>query len=261
MKETDKKNIIISGYPKSGTHWLCRLTADLINAPLIGNWGTTATNQHTTEGLERVSEYACHKSHHTYEEIFTATGDTVHKILYVIRDPRDVVISAAYFFPIIPRWLKWLVEHVPLGDTIYSKIKWQLNKRISLSYKRKRMINTILNGDASVSSWFALSWKAHYSTFLNKDVLFVRYEDLQTRPVEESKRILAFLGLQRDEDTIKKTIRQQSFDQRKEEDYGDYKLMRRGESGYWKEEMTRQEQLRIKDALKKDLEYFSYISE
>ena len=34
-----KKNIIIVGYPKSGTSWLSRLVAELIQCEFLGDWG------------------------------------------------------------------------------------------------------------------------------------------------------------------------------------------------------------------------------
>src|SRR6056297_564086 len=101
MHSDSRQIVIASGYPKSGNTWLTRLTAQLIGCPVKGFWTQPQNKDHAIEGTERVSEYRCFKSHHTYqslEESFTTFGNRTEKVIYIVRDPRDVAISATFFF-------------------------------------------------------------------------------------------------------------------------------------------------------------------
>ncbi len=100
-----KKNIIIVGYPKSGTTWLSRLVAELVSCPLQGDWGFEDLNAPYKEGQNRTSEFQVFKSHHTFQEIKSASNLDIHKIIYIIRDPRDVVISGVHYFNFLPKLL------------------------------------------------------------------------------------------------------------------------------------------------------------
>ena len=99
MVKSDSVNIVVVGYPKSGTTWTSRLVAELLKCPFYGNWGFDNTKDHfLVEGQERISRYICYKSHHSYENLFSCWDLKPNKIVYVIRDPRDIVISGMYFF-------------------------------------------------------------------------------------------------------------------------------------------------------------------
>jgi hypothetical protein len=132
----NKKNILIVGYPKSGTTWLSRLVANLVDCPFKGNWGFSNINDGFTEGKNRISNFNCYKSHHLYDNINLVENKSIYKIIYVIRDPRDVVISGMYFF----------------------KFSNQFNKFITKKRKKKKMINAILSGDKKVNEWLKNSW-------------------------------------------------------------------------------------------------------
>ena len=86
------KKIIIAGYPKSGNTWLSRLTANLVGCPVEGFLYNPNNVEIAIEGTERVSDYRVYKSHHQLSEL-TKEDIQNSKIIYVVRDPRDVLCS------------------------------------------------------------------------------------------------------------------------------------------------------------------------
>lgn len=233
MKEV-KKNIIVVGYPKSGTSWLSKLVAELIECPLKGNWGYKILNDPLEEGHNRQSDYSCYKSHHTYKEIFDADQKRIEKIIYIIRDPRDIVISGIYFFK-------------------FFKKNSFINKLLPNNFKKKQMIKAVLYGNKKLNQWCEFSWKDHYESYLNKDIHFIRYEDLIKDPVVECNTILTYLDIERAERSIINAIENQSFKNVK-----DNSNARKGESGYWKKQFSISENQLFIKRLDKSLTYFRY---
>jgi hypothetical protein len=95
-------DVIIVGYPKSGNTWVTRLVAELIGCPVVGFLDYDDQPEIAREGLNRRSDYQCFKSHHQLHELCDIDTNT-KKIIYVVRDPRDVCISGAHYFH-FERW-------------------------------------------------------------------------------------------------------------------------------------------------------------
>ena len=88
-----KEPIFVIGYPRSGNTWLARLTADALDSPMVGgdNPIDQADNKHNYTG-----EFVIYKSHYSKKskpDFITEYS----KILYIVRDFRDVLISG-YFY-------------------------------------------------------------------------------------------------------------------------------------------------------------------
>ncbi|WP_299098578.1 sulfotransferase domain-containing protein [uncultured Winogradskyella sp.] len=233
MEET-KKNIVIVGYPKSGTTWMSKLVAELLVCPLKGNWGFKIDNDPIEEGQDRISAYDCYKSHHTYEEIFSVDKKSIDKIIYIIRDPRDVVISGLYFFKFLKK------------SSIIDKLSPK-------AFKKKQMIKAVLSGNEKVNQWCKFSWKNHYNGYLNKDILFVKYEDLLQNPKFECQQILKFLNIEKTDKFILNAIDKQSFKNAKQTNN-----LRKGEAGYWKHQLSNSENQLFIEHLSNSLDYFGY---
>ncbi|WP_299313726.1 sulfotransferase domain-containing protein [uncultured Aquimarina sp.] len=248
-----KKNIVIVGFPKSGTTWASRLIAELIECPLNGDWGYENITSLYEEGEERISQYQCYKSHHTYDEIKKVSPLKIHKIIYVIRDPRDIVISGIHYF-------NFTISYFPFIKLLRIKminhfLKKVLNKLIPKKTKKKLMNEAVLHGGKDVNYWLKTPWKEHYKKYFGKEILFVKYEDLLESPEIECNQILDYLQIESTSEHIKESINKQSFQKRKQEvsnrnNSSLKKLIRNGSQGYWKKEFTDREIALFKKELK-----------
>jgi len=256
-----KKNIVIVGYPKSGTTWASRLIAELIGCPLIGDWGYEEANSAYADSKDRDSEYHCYKSHHNYLEIYEASTLKIHKIIYIIRDPRDVAISGSHYFNFSFPGLSFLKKQQLLKlDSIFRRLG---NKILPIKQKRRQMIQAILHGNEHVNPWLKTSWKSHYSGFMQKKILFVTYENLLLDTAEECNKIMFHLDIEITNDHLKSSIKKQNFTVRKQQvlKQGDpylKKLVRKGSMGYWKKEFSNKEILQFKNELATSNDFYTF---
>jgi len=258
-----KKNILIVGYPKSGTTWLTRLTAELLHCPSVGFWGESSEAM-ATEGLYRTSPHNCYQSHHSFQILKKNTKD-IFRIIYVLRDPRDIILSGANHFIFGQRYLQLILGVLPKGKLIYYKLNVFLNSTCyTKSYKIRRMIRAILDGDETVSLWCKNAWKQHYPPFwADKEVLFIQYEHLLADTFLEVRKILTFLELERSEGAIKTAIEKQAFQNKKKQFIQQNQLqkadfLRVGNVNYWKRELSVQQQTLLAQELEKELKFFGY---
>lgn len=240
-----KKNIIIVGYPKSGTNWLSRLAADLLQCNFLGDWGFETVNVSGIKTENNVSEFQIYKSHHTFNELEKASNKKVHKIIYIIRDPRDIVISGAYFFNF----------HSSLSSFFRRLRIHTVLRNLSFEKKKKEMIQAVLYGNKKITPWLEVPWALHYKDYHKKEMLFIKYEDLLNNPENELKNILNYLDLEVNTLQITESIKNQSFKKRQKEVHQQdhknlIKLIRKGSSGYWKNEFTKEEKKLFKLKLK-----------
>ena len=106
---------------------------------------------------------------------FTDDENTLGAI-YVVRDPRNVLLSIKNHFS--------LNNHNEALDFISKEKHWIGIEKNEDDKLRDNMIPTLIS-----------SWNIHYQTWKNKtkNYLLIRYEDLQESPVKEFKKIVAYL--------------------------------------------------------------------
>lgn len=256
-----KMNILIVGYPKSGTTWLTRLVAELTQSPAVGYW-LNDNYSNVTEGLDRVSSSQCFQSHHIYQELSCSPND---KIIYLIRDPRAVVVSAVHHFTFGIRAIKENIHWLPYSNKIYFYLLKLINLFLSKEYKFQRVSSAILQGDKYISKWCEYSWSTHVQSYSKQNVLVLKYEDLISNPVEECQKIGYYLNANLNDERIKTAIEKQSFKKRKA-DFdrkgmkNQSKHLREGKANAWRKELPEKYQQQLTEALKPMLESLEYLS-
>lgn len=236
MTNRETCNIVVVGYPKSGTTWACRLISELLQCPFNGNWGfENKADYYLVEGENRTADFACYKAHHSYDQLASCWDLNPDKVVYVIRDPRDIIVSGTYFFD------SFFTKRLGLNTLK----KYLLKTRIGKNYLQNRMTKAILSGDQNLNEWLKRPWVEHLNDYKRRtDVLLIKYEDLLSDGITTCKQILTFLGYEISDEKISESINKQSFEKRKAQALRsangiDLKLLRSGKEGGWHNELSK----------------------
>ncbi|NEQ45238.1 MAG: sulfotransferase domain-containing protein [Leptolyngbya sp. SIOISBB] len=237
-----KSRVIICGYPKSGNTWLTRLTAEIINCPVVGFWCEPFNKEEAIEGSDRESNYECFKGHHSIEQLkhtLNVYGNGTEKIIYIYRDPRAVVLSAYHYFswvkPEYPNVLN-IMSMLPRGSKYYYKY---LHKS---SYRFEVITQGFICGTKELA-WLDTPWAEHVKGFINlPNILCISYEMLKKDPLLVAKDISDFLSCNKTDYELQHAIDEQSFEKKKKRfreggQGAKASFLRRGESEAWKREL------------------------
>ena len=223
----------------------------------------TRQKEIAVEGEERVSDFRCYKSHHQLADLGVQPNDPESWIIYILRDPRDIAISAANYFQ-FDRFpgLTALFRRVRRGEKLYRHTLYPFLVREN--YRLERMTEALLCGAAEVNDWLRVSWREHWRPYEQAGVPIIRYEDLLAAP-EQSTRILQHLGLKRSAHEIARAIENQSFERKKEAflrkgEKGRARFLRVGKSGQWKEKLSPHLQARFAEELGDELAAWRYLA-
>ena len=249
-------DIIVVGYPKSGNTWITRLVGELLQAPIIGFWNSNQYEM-AVEGLDRSSNFQIYKGHQEFNKLkLNSSGQT--KIIYVIRDPRDICISAFHY---------WKFGILPLKNDFYDLLRKIYNKFIyplffTKNRRLNKMINIIIKGDKQ-KSWLDIPWNNHVYTYLDKDVLIIKYEDMLSNPFDSCKQILSYLNYHLSDDEIRISIDNQSFERKKnqlslERTKRETEFLRKGQAGDGKKNLSKKQYSNLTSSFQGLLEKFDY---
>lgn len=236
----DNKIVYIAGLPKSGTTWLENLLSEYTEYISVMPYHLIFKEQlyngshflHLKEKDFKKKKHRIIYKFHSYGSLDNTKILKKNNIKYVIlhRDLRDVAVSHYFYVRNTP----WHPEY-----KIYKNFN---HIEEGLIY----FANTLL---PEFKSWVE-SWS------LNKDENLgfeIRYEDLKAAPYIIFTKVLAHYGFKIDENKLKQTIDNNSFNKLKNTQNNiSTKFYRKGESGDWKNYFTP----KVKEAFKKVISDF-----
>lgn len=242
--------ILIAGYPKSGTTYVSRLVANVLSSPLVGYWGSNH-NEIARTGLDRSGPFRCYKGHQHYNEL---NQQSIDKLIYVVRDPRAVTVSAAHYFA------KPLLNSKTYFSSLVNFLHWNT---IGKNRALKNATNALLMGDASFDQHMKHSWSSFHRSYQEQSVFTLRYEDALAKPEKVCEQILNLVGLKEDPEIIAKAIEDSAFESMRQEfkrtnnKEGLY-LLRKGKKDSWKRELPRALRSRITKDLEVEIQKLGY---
>tara|TARA_B100000965_G_scaffold367099_1_gene352868 strand:- start:50 stop:883 length:834 start_codon:yes stop_codon:yes gene_type:complete len=179
---------------------------------------------------------------------FTNSKNTLGAI-YIVRDPRDIVVSYADHFQ---------VSHKEIVENIFSSEHGEAPTKDGKSY------NLSIMG----------TWSDHYNSWKNyvgRKIIIIKYEDLISKPYETFSKIIKYLNdinqINFNEKKIKFSIEQTSFQnlRKLEEKEGFIEkgrgkfFFRKGKIGSWKQELSNDLIKIVENKFKKEMLELGYL--
>lgn len=245
--------IYVAGYPKSGNTWFTRLIGDALNCPTGGSLPKEDEREIATERDNRWNRSCVVRKGHfvlSDDPAITAVQrahrmnwqgirSSEHRVVFVMRDPRDIAVSAAH------HW------NIPVDSTL-----------------RNMTMGT--NNFRAVGPWkkYVETWMERWEKFVCTPV---RYEDMLKGPETLLSLFASLNFVVNEEDTIA-AYKRQSFSNRVkdiEERGHQYKLgkefnrkfMRKGIAGDWRNHFTRELAFDAETVFGDLLRFFDYESD
>ena len=238
------KDIVVTGYPKSGNTWLVRLIADCLDSPAAGFWGDRRNPEESIEGLDRPGDFRVYKAHHMPKALLGMQGQS---IVSIVRDPRDILLSMSrYFSPFVfYRCLRALQGYRCTGV-------FERAIRASGNFHRHAVFCAMRDGIAS--KWLEVPWDHHVAAWSqDTGCPCVRYEDLLISPSETIARLFERLNIPYCAERVKAACVRQSFDTKKSallqaglENKSNF--LKVGRSGQWQGTLSRRLCIAIENA-------------
>ena len=216
-----QNDIFCVGYPKVGTTHLCRLLGDVLNSPVGASYRPVSGKAIATEGENRPGKYYVGQGHLVVgsgSDVLIPNNKTINpqhltteKIVFMYRDPRDVIVSANHH---------WGIDDIHRTIMLCATGKWPITHGGGLE-KYYRM-------------WL-------YSPLPNAKT---KYETLLQDPITELSRILEWLEIEHNEQDVIDACERQAFGNRLKlaQEQGDsmnygkdfqVRFMRKGIVGDW----------------------------
>lgn len=187
------KDVFVIGYPKSGVTWLTRLVAEVLRAPVAGFWKQGKWHHDIASiGTEdRQSYYRVFKAHHTLPDLrrHLVPWPNPARMIYIVRDPRDIAFSARAYF-------SHHSAHLPDAT-------------------EKEVARIIRDGERPDLD--LVPWAMHVNQYVEGYIPFVRYEHLLKAPRAYLAEVLRRIGLETTVDQIDAAVRAQEFSAKKAE--------------------------------------------
>lgn len=245
-------DIFIVSYPKSGSTWTRFLVANLVSQdePI-----TFANIERKVPDIYRKNDRALLqsprprilRSHEYFDPRYK-------KVIYIVRDPRDVVVSY-YYYHIKTRAIN---DGYPLDQYVQEFVSGELGRYGAWG-------ENYGTWGENVGSWLG-------ARECDPNFLLLRYEDMQEDPMHELKKVAIFLSHGISKATIENAIANSSFEcmqqlEKKEvtkwivtrKSRKDIAFVRKGKSGGWRVELTEANAKKIKQAWAHLMDRFGYL--
>ena len=229
----------IVGYPKSGNTWVRFLIGALYNANEVKLGSYDVRGVYNLKELANVKRPRILNSHQPFDPRYP-------KVIYIVRDPRDVVVSYYHFHR-----------------------KFYFNHGFQKTFPT--FVNEFVAGKVWPGSWgiHVRSWVRNRNKVKN-GIIFVKYEDLLKYPTYETKRIMDFLNFSRTNEQIEEAVRQCSFQNLKQYEQkkaakffnksnNNVSFFRKGASGEWRNVLTEREKNAIVAANSLQMKTMGYL--
>ena len=222
LQKTAPDDIFLVSYPKSGTTWM----RFLIGNYLTGNQCNFSNAHSIMPGLRHDQDTVnwCQFKPRFIQSHFPFSPE-YHKVVYLVRDGRDVAVS--FYFHLLKHWrLK--------KDTLFADYLTKFNQ-----------------GSLGISG----SWGDHVLTWLDNapsEFILVRYEDIHADASRELTRVLEFAGLSVCQQAVNSAVEASNFGRMQSLEKNQYQLsqsnlatsdpsiqfVRKGEIGDWQNYFT-----------------------
>jgi len=188
------KVVLVADYGRSGQGWLSYMLCYILNAAFVEPYDFLAGRSYTNSGhvlgltqgnlpgRERTNYSMIIKTHYATPARLTLTD----KVIVLIRDPRDVAVSAYFRF----RKMRGEGGTRPLRSKLFGFLKANRFTNLLTTYFR---------------------WVRFYRAWWPTDHYLVRYEDLLIDPQGILRGILAYLDVHPDERQVEDAVREFSF--------------------------------------------------
>ncbi|NHN39577.1 sulfotransferase domain-containing protein [Pseudomaricurvus alcaniphilus] len=237
----DSGLVVVTGFPKSGTTWVCQLVA----AGLSFRFDNKPIRPYLRNAVIH-----CHRSIK-----FLHSGFGRKKtVIYVVRDPRDVILSA-YHATIDSR------HRVNNVNELTRKVKNLLLDVESFEGDRSKIEFV----KAAVKSFpgSPLPWGEHVDQALSKKcVVIVRYEDIVAGNKDELKKIFNLMGKDLSDQVVTAILDDYHFDRKRNETKGvksQSGYYRYGRSGGHKKDMPQEAVALIEEKFESQMKIFGYL--
>ena len=232
-------DVLLATYPRSGTTWMKFILYELLT-------GREADFRAVREGVPYIGERdagadclpGAGRIVQTHEPYYSGAN----KVIYVIRDPRAVVVSLYY----------WLMRRGQVSGSIHEFVPQWVRGR--------------------GTPW--RSWSDHVEYWLaskanrRDEMHLVRYEDLKESPHDEVAKTLRFLDQDRPDQAIDEAIEHNRLEEMRRKEASapgmrnavrpDIPFVRSGSSSGWRDELTAADLALIVDSYRPTMERFGY---
>uniref|UniRef100_A0A8C5ZHR4 Sulfotransferase n=1 Tax=Marmota marmota marmota TaxID=9994 RepID=A0A8C5ZHR4_MARMA len=192
----DEDTVLVT-YPKSGSHWVIEILC-LIHSKGDTKWIQSVPIWERSPWLEsnRGSKLLKERegprllaSHLPFHLFPTSLFTSKAKVIYIMRNPKDVLVSGYYF---------WTMTHVSTKpESVEQYFQW------------------FMEGNVAYGSWFE-HIRGWMSMRDRENVLLLSYEELQKDPRSTIERICQFLGKKLNPEELDSVLKNSSFQVMKE---------------------------------------------